>query len=159
MLLRNHLWSHLILEFCLLEVFLSLGQFDYLWLACSYFLFLSGSVFEGYSFLRVFLFLLVCPLYWQVLFATASFNPLGRSIFIPIPKKGNAKEYSKYHTTEFILHASKVMLKILQARLQQHMNWELPEVEFGFGKCRRTREQIANIHWIIEKAKEFQKNT
>jgi len=83
---------------------------------------------------------------------------LGRSVFIPIPKKGSTKECSNYHTTEFILHASKVILKILQARLQQHMNRKLPEVESGFRKCRRTREQIANIHWLIEKAKEFQIN-
>ena len=81
-----------------------------------------------------------------------------RSVFIPIPKKGNAKECSNYCTIALISHASKVMLKILQARLQQHMNHELPDVQAGFRKCRGTRHQIANIHWIIEKAKEFQKN-
>ena len=81
-----------------------------------------------------------------------------RSVFIPIPKKGNAKEYSNYHTIALISHASKVMLKILQARLQQYMNQELPDVQTGFRKGRGTRGQIANIHWIIEKAREFQKN-
>ena len=78
--------------------------------------------------------------------------------FIPIPKKDNAKEYSNYRTTVLISHASKVMLKILQARLQQYMNQELPDVQAGFRKGRGTRDQIANIHWIIEKAREFQKN-
>ena len=81
-----------------------------------------------------------------------------RSVFIPIPKKGNAKECSKYHTIALISHASKVMLKILQARLQQYMNHELPDVQGGFRKGRGTRGQIANILWIIEKAREFQKN-
>ena len=81
-----------------------------------------------------------------------------RSFFIPIPKKGNAKECSNYHTIALISHISKVMLKILQARLQQYMNHELPDVQAGFGKGRGTRNQIANIHWIIKKAREFQKN-
>ena len=81
-----------------------------------------------------------------------------RSVFIPIPKKGNAKEYSNYLTIALISHASKVMLKILQARLQQYVNRELPDVQAGFRKGRGTRDQIANIHWIIEKAIEFQKN-
>ena len=81
-----------------------------------------------------------------------------RSVFIPIPKKGNAKECSNYHTMVLISHTSKVVLKILQARLQQCMNHELPDVQAGFRKVRGTREQIANIHWIIEKAREFQKN-
>ena len=80
------------------------------------------------------------------------------SVFIPIPKKGNAKECSNYHTTAFISHASKVMLKILQARLQQYVNCELPDVQAGFRKGRGTRDQIANICWIIRKAREFQKN-
>ena len=73
-----------------------------------------------------------------------------RSVFIPIPKKGNAKEGSNYCTTALISHASKVMLKILQARLQQYMNHELPDVQAGIGKSRGTRNQIANICWIIE---------
>ena len=73
-----------------------------------------------------------------------------KSVFIPIPKKGNAKECSNYHTVALILHASKVMLKILQARLQQYMNHELPDVQVGFRKGRGTRDQINNIHWIIE---------
>ena len=81
------------------------------------------------------------------------------SVFIPIPKKGNAKECSNYHTIALILHASKVMLKILQASLQQYVNWELPDVQAGFRKGRGTRDQIANICWIIEKAKEFQKTS
>ena len=80
------------------------------------------------------------------------------SVFIPIPKKGNAKECSNYCTIAFISHASKVMLKILQARLQQYVNHELPDVHDGFRKGRGTRDQIANICWIIEKAREFQKN-
>ena len=81
-----------------------------------------------------------------------------RSVFIPIPKKGNAKECSNYCTIALISHASKVMLKILQARLQQYVNCELPNVQAGFRKVRGTRDQIANIHWIIEKTREFQKN-
>ena len=81
-----------------------------------------------------------------------------RSVFILIPKKGNAKECSNYHTISLISHASKVMLKILQARLQQYVNCELPDVQAGFRKGRGTRDQIANICWIIEKAREFQKN-
>ena len=76
-----------------------------------------------------------------------------RSVFILIPKKGNAKECSNYHTTALISHASKVMLKILQARLQQYMNCELPDVQAGFRKGRGTRDQIANIRWIIKKAR------
>ena len=80
-----------------------------------------------------------------------------RSVFIPIPKKGNAKECSNYHTIAIISHASKVMLKILQARLQQYVNRELPDVQAGFRKGRGTRDQIANIRWIMEKAREFQK--
>ena len=81
-----------------------------------------------------------------------------RYVFIPIPKKGNAKECSNYHTIALISHASKVMLKILQARLQQYVNHELPDVQAGFSKGRGTRDQIANIRWIMEKAREFQKN-
>ena len=81
-----------------------------------------------------------------------------RSVFIPIPKKGNAKECSHYRTIALISYASKVMLKILHARFQQYMNQELPDVPAGFRKGRRTRDQISNICWIIEKAKAFQKN-
>ena len=83
---------------------------------------------------------------------------LEKSVFIPIPKKGNAKEYSNYCTIALISHASKVMLKILQARLQQYMNQELPDVQAGFRKGRGTRDQIANMCWIIEKARALQKN-
>ena len=81
-----------------------------------------------------------------------------RSVFIPIPKKDNAKDCSNYHTVAFISQASKVMLKILQTRLQQYVNHEIPEVQAGFRKDRGTRDQIANIRWTIKKAREFQKN-
>ena len=81
-----------------------------------------------------------------------------RSVFILIPKKGNAKECSNDCTIALISHASKGMLKILQARFQQYVNCELPDVKAGFRKGRGTRDQIANIHWIIKKAREFQKN-
>ena len=81
-----------------------------------------------------------------------------RSIFIPIPKKSNAKACSNYHITALISHTSKVMLKILQASFQQNMNQQLPDVQARFRKGRITRDQIANIHWIIEKARKFQKN-
>ena len=81
-----------------------------------------------------------------------------RSVFIPIPKKGNAKDCSNYCIIAFISHTSKVMLKIFQVRLQQYVNHELPDVRAGFRKGRGTRGQIANIHWIMEKAREFQKN-
>ena len=80
-----------------------------------------------------------------------------KSVFIPIPKKGNAKECSNYHTIALISHTSELMLKILQTRLQQYMNRELPDVQAGFRKGRGTRDQIANIRWIMEKAREFQK--
>ena len=86
------------------------------------------------------------PQYWK------------RSVFIPVPKKGNAKEFSNYCTIALISDASKVMLKILQVRLQQYMNWELPDVQDVFRKGRGTRDQIANIHCIVEKAREFHKN-
>ena len=86
------------------------------------------------------------PQYWK------------RSVFIPIPKQGNSKECSNYRTIVLISHASKVMLKILQTRLQKHMNQKLPNVQTCFRKGRGTRYQIANIHWIIEKARKFQKN-
>ena len=81
-----------------------------------------------------------------------------RSVFIPVPKKGNAKECSNYHTIAFISHSSKVILKILQARLQQYMNLELSDVQASFRKGRGTRYQIVNIRWNIDKAREFQKN-
>ena len=81
-----------------------------------------------------------------------------RLVFIPIPKKDYAKECSNYCTTALISHASKVMLKILQARLQQYVNHELPDVQAGFRKDRGTRDQIADICWIIDRAREFQKN-
>ena len=79
-------------------------------------------------------------------------------VFIPIPKKGSAKECSNNCTIALISHASNVMLKILQARLQQYMNHELPDIQAGLRKGRGTRDQIANIHWLLEKAREFQRN-
>ena len=82
-----------------------------------------------------------------------------RSIFIPIPKKGNPKECSNYHTIKLISHASKVMLKILQARLHQYVNREVPDVQAGFRKGRGTRDQIANIRWIIEKQESYRKTS
>ena len=81
-----------------------------------------------------------------------------RSVFIPVPKKGNAKECSDYGAISLILHASKVILKIFQDRLQQYVNQELSDVQVGFRKGRGTRDQIDNIQWIIEKARQFQKN-
>ena len=82
---------------------------------------------------------------------------LEKSVFIPVSKKGNAKECSNYCIIALISHASKVMLKVLQARLQQYVNHELPDVQAGFRKGRGTRDQIANISWIIKKVREFQK--
>ena len=89
---------------------------------------------------------------------SAAATGLKKSVFIPIPKKGNAKECSNYCTIALMSHASEVMLKILQTRLQQYMNHEIPDVQAGFRKGRGTRDQIANICWIIKKAREFQKN-
>ena len=85
-------------------------------------------------------------------------DALSLSVFIPVPKKGNPKECSNYHTLALISDASKVMLKIIQVRLQQYMNHELPDIQAGFRKGRGNIDQIANIHWIMEKAREFQKN-
>ena len=84
---------------------------------------------------------------------------LERSVFISVSKKGNVKECSNYHTTALISHASKVMLKILQAMIQLYVNHELPDVQTGFGKGRRTRDQIANIRWVIEKKRENSRET
>ena len=95
---------------------------------------------------------------WQQIWKTHQWSQDWKwSVFIIIPKKGNAKEGSNYHTIVLISHASKVMLKILQARLQQYVNQELPDVQTEFKEGRGTRDQIANIHWIIEKSREFQK--
>ena len=97
----------------------------------------------------------ICQQFWK----TQQWpQDLKRSVFIPIPKKGNAKECSNYHTISLISHTSKEMLKILQARVQQYMKHELPNVQAGFRKGRGTRDQIINIYSIIEKAREFQKN-
>ena len=96
---------------------------------------------------------------WQQIWKTQQWpQDWKRSVFIPIPKKGNAKECSNDHTIALISHTSKVMLKVLQARLQQYVNCELPDVQAGSRKGRETRDQIANIHWIIEKPREFQKS-
>ena len=92
------------------------------------------------------------------LFPDQWLNPGKRAAFIPIPKNGSDKECSNYHPISLISHSSKVVLKILQARLQQYMNQELSDVQAGFRKGRRTRGQITNIRWITEKAREFQKN-
>ena len=89
---------------------------------------------------------------------SAGTTGLEKVSFHSIPKKSNAKNCLNYHTIALISHASKVMLKILQTRFQQYVNRELPDVQAGFRKGRGTRDQIANIHWIIEKAREFQKN-
>ena len=97
----------------------------------------------------------ICQLIWKTQQWPQNWK---RSGFNPIPKKGNAKECSNYRTIALISHTSKVMLKILQARLQQYVNCELPDVQACLRKGRRTRDQIANIYWIIEKAREFQKN-
>ena len=97
----------------------------------------------------------ICPQIWKTQQWPQGWK---RSVFIPIPKKGNAKKCSNYHTIALISYGSKVMLKILQARLQQYVNWHLPDVQDGFRKGRRTRDQIADIHWIIEKPRKFQKN-
>ena len=97
----------------------------------------------------------ICQLIWKTQQWPQDWK---RSGFIPIPKKGNAKECSNYHTIALISHASKVMLKLLQARLQQYLNREIPDVQAGLRKGRGTRDQIANICWIMEKAREFQKN-
>ena len=96
----------------------------------------------------------VCQQIWKT---EQWFQGWKMSVFIPIPKKGNAKECFNCHTIALISHTTKIMLKIIQARLQQYMNSELPDVQAGFRKSRGTRDQIANIHWIIEKSREFQK--
>ena len=98
---------------------------------------------------------LICQQIWKIQKWPQDWK---KSVFIPISKKGNAKECSNYHTIALISHTSKVMLKILQARLQQYMNHEFPDVQAEFRKGRGTRDQIANIRWIIKKAREFQKN-
>ena len=97
----------------------------------------------------------ICQQIWKTLQWPQDWK---RSVFIPVPKKGNAKECSNYCTIALISYTSKVMLKILQARLQQYINRELPDVQASFRKGREIRDQIANIHWIMEKAREFQKN-
>ena len=98
----------------------------------------------------------ICQQIWKTLQWPQDWK---RSVFIPIPKKSNAKECSNYCTIAFISHASKIMLTILQARLQQYMNRELPDVQDGFRKGRGTRDEIANICWIIEKARNFQEKS
>ena len=97
----------------------------------------------------------ICQQIWKTLQWPQDWK---RSVFITITKKSRAKECTNHHTTELISHASKVILKILQARLQQYVNRELPDVQAGFRKGRGTRDQISNICWIIEKVREFQKN-
>ena len=97
---------------------------------------------------------------WQQIWKTQQWpQAWKRAVFIPIPENSNAKECSNYCTIALISHTSKVMLKILQARLQQYMNHEFPDVQAGFRKGKGTRDQIANICWIMEKAREFQKSS
>ena len=96
---------------------------------------------------------------WQQIWKTQQWpQDWKRAVFFPIPKKGNAKKCSNYCTFALISHASKVILKILQARFQQYVNEELPDIQAGFRNGRGTTDQIANIHWIIKRAREFQKN-
>ena len=97
----------------------------------------------------------ICQQIWK----TQQWPHWKRSVFIPIPKKGNAKQCSNYYTIALISHASKVMLKILQARLKQYVNCELPDVQAGFRKDRGTRDQIASIHWIIKKQENSRKTS
>ena len=100
-----------------------------------------------------------CTQYGQQIWKTQQWpQDWKRSVFIPISKKDNAKECSNYYTIVLISHSTKVMLKILQARLQQYVKHEIPDVQIGFRKIRETRDKTANIRWIIEKAREFQKN-
>ena len=99
-----------------------------------------------------------CTQYGSKYGKLSSGHRAGKGVFIPIPKKGNVKECSNYLTIALISHDSKVMLKILEPRLQQYVNQELPDVQAGFRKGRGTRDQIVNICWIIEKTREFQKN-
>ena len=96
----------------------------------------------------------ICQLIWKTQQWSQDWE---RSVFIPIPKKGNAKECSNYHTISLISHTNEVILKILQSRLQQYVNHELPDVQASFRKGRGTKDQIANVHWIMEKGREFQK--
>ena len=98
----------------------------------------------------------ICQLIWKTQQWPRDWK---RSVFTPIPKKGNAKECSNYRTIALISHGSKVMLKILQARLQQYLNCELPDVQAGFRKDRGTRDQIANIRWTIKKARKLRKTS
>ena len=98
----------------------------------------------------------ICQQIWKTQHWTQDWK---RSVFIPIPKKGNVKECSNYHTIAVISHSSKLMLQILQARLQQYVNHELPDVQAGFRKGRGTRDQIANIRWIIKKAESSRKTS
>ena len=99
-----------------------------------------------------------CTQYASKFGKLSSGHRTGKVVFTPVLKKGNTKECSNYCTIALISHGGKVMLKILQARLQQYVNCELPDVQAGFRKGRGTRDQIANIHWIIKKARKFQKN-
>ena len=118
----------------------------------------DGIPFELFQILKVDAVNILNSIYQQIWKTQQWPQDWKRSVFIPIPKKGNAKECSNNRTIALISQANKVMLKILQARLQHYVNCELPDVQAGFSKGRGTRDQIANICWIIEKAREFQKN-
>ena len=99
-----------------------------------------------------------CTQYASKFGKLSSGHRTGKGVFIPMPKKGNAKQCPNYHTVVLISCTSKVMFKILQSSLQQYVTWELPDVQDGFRKGRGTRDQVANTHWTIEKAREFHKN-
>ena len=126
-------------------------------------LFLEGKCFSPFNYLKT----KQCTLNYKVLHSICQQiwktqqqpQDWKRSVFIPIPKKGNAKECSDYHTIVLISHASKILLKILQAKLQQYVNCELPDVQAGFRNGRGTKDQVTNIRWIMEKVREFQKTS
>ena len=118
----------------------------------------DGILFELFQILKEDAVKLLHSIYQQIWKTQQWPQDWKRSVFIPIPKKGSAKECSNYHTIALISHASKLMLKILQARLQQYVNHKIPDVQAGFRKGRGTRDQIVNIRWVIKKVKEFQKN-
>ena len=118
----------------------------------------DGKTIELFQILKDYALKVLHSICWQICKTQQWPQDQKRLVFIPIPKKDIAKECSNYHTIALISHASKEMFKILQAGLQEYVNHELPDVQAGFRKGRGTRDQIANIHWIMERAREFQKN-
>ena len=154
---------YLIVVFIYISLMISNLEYLFLWLLTTWVLYFEKRLVIVFGHLNIRL--LFIELYEN--FYIYNINPKSdimnlllwkMSVFIPIPKKGNAKECSNYHTIALISHASKVMLKILQARLQQYVNHEFPDVQAHFTKGRGTRDQIVNICWIIKKARKFQKN-